>query len=877
MALRFAVFQMLILLVVIGATIYLLHSWQRRELLEQSDRTAQQLGQRLAAELETRLADAEARVTGMARLAAALPKDDNVFRSIVPQILGADDPDSLIAGGGIWPEPGAFRQGSDRFSFFWGRNEFGELVFFDNYNREGYHRREWYVPGAHLQRGSVYWSRSYTDPYTLEPMVTCTTPIIDTGELVGMATINLKLDGLAAFLEQRVGVLDGYIIALDRNNKLLSFPRRDQAYTDTTREDGTVIRDYRTMSGISLQYPAYGPLTQVVEDMNADQAESVAPAAGRPEDPAERIYAGTDRVRREEARLIAALVTYGAGELDPKATRHMNLKEDPLLGEDARAFIFLMPRTFWKIILVMSNARFSEVADRITLQVARLMLGLELAALMLTFFYVRRRIVAPMRGMAAHMHRSARGAGGLADRLDESTRNELGRLAHEFNHRTNYLIDEIVERRRAETDLRYSEDRFDLFMQHLPGLAYIKDESRRILFLNDSFERMGIDREAWYGKTVLEVRSSDTTRKIDEYDRWVLTHNEPLEVVEEVPTSNGMIYFLAYRFPIPREGKPTLLGGVSIDVTELRRTREELERANLELEDRVRRRTAELEEKNRELEATNRKILRTQNQLIVQAKMASLGAMVAGVAHEIRNPLNFIGNLSEVLVELTEQLRVLLRDQCPSVNPEILEEARELLDDMGNNARVIHRHGTRAESIVKRMNELAEKGTGAFQEVPLVRLVRRHMEKVEQLDKAAGVHLIQELACEPVIQGEPHNLGRVLGHLIDNALDALNERAAMEGYEEYRPTLKVWLKENEDHVELGIWDNGTGIQDSVCPHIFEPLFTTKPSGKGNIGMGLSISYDIVVSEHEGKLDVDSEYGVYTCMLICLPYSAQEAG
>jgi signal transduction histidine kinase len=271
--------------------------------------------------------------------------------------------------------------------------------------------------------------------------------------------------------------------------------------------------------------------------------------------------------------------------------------------------------------------------------------------------------------------------------------------------------------------------------------------------------------------------------------------------------------------------------------------------------------------KQRELEATLARVQEVQQQLVTQEKLASLGTLTAGIAHEIKNPLNFVNNFAELMVELGAELDELLAQPTPD-----FRELSEVLAMLRGNAAKVLQHGRRADSIVRSML-LHARGQGAE------RVEVRWNELVEESSMLAWhglrarnpqlhVELTRELAPSlPTFLGSPADLSRVVLNLVANACEAAGEREQLErGYQAH-----VWVKTShvDGWVELRVRDNGDGIPQSARAHIFEPFFTTKPTGSGT-GLGLSISHEIIVGGHGGELRFESEERQFTEFIVRLP-------
>ena len=257
----------------------------------------------------------------------------------------------------------------------------------------------------------------------------------------------------------------------------------------------------------------------------------------------------------------------------------------------------------------------------------------------------------------------------------------------------------------------------------------------------------------------------------------------------------------------------------------------------------------------------------TQAQLIHKEKLASLGELAAGIAHEIQNPLNFVNNYSEVNVELIQELD----EELEKGN---LEEVRAILSYLSENEQKIHHHGRRAEAIVRGMLEHARATPGEKTPTDLNALADEYLRLAYHGLRAKN----PEFQCELVTDFNPNlgsiqvvssEVGRVLLNLFNNAFYAVGQRAVLMADQAYTPTVWVSAHRLADKVEIEVRDNGTGMPPEVQAKIFQPFFTTKPTGEGT-GLGLSLSYDIVTKGHGGTLRVESCVGEGTEFVVELP-------
>ena len=288
----------------------------------------------------------------------------------------------------------------------------------------------------------------------------------------------------------------------------------------------------------------------------------------------------------------------------------------------------------------------------------------------------------------------------------------------------------------------------------------------------------------------------------------------------------------------------------------------------------------QLQEKNEELAHTNEELERMQDQIVMREKLAALGQLTAGVAHEIKNPMNFIMNFSEVSRELLEELveevakNKASGDTKEEYDPELVEE---LAEDLTGNLKRIHEHGMRANRIVTDMLKMG-RGGGEWQPTDLNVLLNDHALLAFHSARATDTEFqleIQEDYAPDIgkITVQPQDLGRVFLNLVTNAGYATNEKRKMLAADDvskkdYQPTLKLSTRLIDDRIEVHVRDNGTGIPESALERIFNPFYTTKPTDQGT-GLGLSLSNDII-RQHGGEFRVETKEGEYTDMIVVLP-------
>jgi signal transduction histidine kinase len=286
---------------------------------------------------------------------------------------------------------------------------------------------------------------------------------------------------------------------------------------------------------------------------------------------------------------------------------------------------------------------------------------------------------------------------------------------------------------------------------------------------------------------------------------------------------------------------------------------------NVRLFDEVQARTRELAKSLEELRTTQDRLVQTQ-------KLALLGQLTAGIAHEIKNPLNFVNNFSGISAELIDELQDTLKGIA--LDDKSRTDINELTATLKSNFDKVVHHGRRADAIVKNMLQHSREGSGEHRVIDINALVEESLNLAWHGARAEthGFEIKLKQSFDPSAGKAdifPQDIRRALLNVISNGFYAATRRRAETDGDDYEPTLTASTKNLGDRVEIRIRDNGIGITANVKEQMFNPFFTTKPTGEGT-GLGLSISHDIIVKQHGGSIEVDTEPGEFTEVRVILP-------
>lgn len=297
--------------------------------------------------------------------------------------------------------------------------------------------------------------------------------------------------------------------------------------------------------------------------------------------------------------------------------------------------------------------------------------------------------------------------------------------------------------------------------------------------------------------------------------------------------------------------------------------RNELVKKNEALQKLVEEKTADLKQKNAALEAAIQTIKQTQDQLLQQEKLASLGQLTAGIAHEIKNPLNFVNNFSELSQDFIEEIREELKKTADTSEK---ENIRDLLEDVKSNLGKIRHHGSRADSIVKSMLMHSRGGSGTVEPTDLNALIKEYSNLAFHGMRASPNPINVEIHLDldenlGLITLNAEDFSRVILNLIKNAFDAMRDKISMVG-SNYKAKLEIKTRHLTNSVLVAVEDNGPGVPEEIRDKLLMPFFTTKKGTEGT-GLGLSITHDIIKS-HLGTLEIESTVGVFTRFTIEIP-------
>lgn len=390
-------------------------------------------GELIVAELVRKATLVNTLTQSMVNLAASAT-EPSILRDALPKMINLSHSEAYIAGGGYWPEPFAFDKTLERSSFFWGREQDGSLKFYDDYNDlsgSGYHHEEWYVPAQYLNPGNCYWSRSYTDPYSGQPMVTCTVAALDQGAFVGAATIDLKLEGLDELLEEHTKLSGGYAFIVDQHNRFISFPESSWV-VDEQNSDRITVRQ------LAEKQQGFASLSEALDAISIKHFALASNKSDFDVTIAEALDRASYQISSEEAKTVAMALNDPVGEREnfqPLLAR-LEIDSDLMLQEPTTASIYHVPDSYWKVVLVTPQRIVDASVQSSIKDVWITVLAPLLVIMAIAFVGLKYSLLKPIKRMTESLKQSAENESLSFVALDEDRGDEFGQLAYWYNKKS---------------------------------------------------------------------------------------------------------------------------------------------------------------------------------------------------------------------------------------------------------------------------------------------------------------------------------------------------------------------------------------------------------------------------------------------------------
>ena len=442
-----------ILIALVASTILVLQTQLRSRLEEQTLKQVDTNGEIIVAELVRQTSIVNTLTQSLVNFASHSDNDPDLIKQILPSLINLPNTENFIAGGGYWPEPYAFSSDKELSSFFWGRNKAGKLEYYDDYNNPqgpGYHHEEWYAPAKYLAKGNCYWSRSYTDPYSGQPMVTCTISATKGDTFIGAATIDLKLTGLTELFAQHTKNTGGYAFVVDQHNRFISFPNANTVQSTIEKGNITTSELAQTDQRFTSINTALLALTEDIQKQAIDNKKFDTNLA-------QEIANDSYQINLDEAKIIAATLANPLKDisLESLLLKRMEVSSDIILNEVSTVSIFHVPNAYWKVVIVTpKDVALSSVQTLIEDSLVDLLLPL-IGIMLLAFIGIKFIILKPISSITNALKTSVEQGGIETNALDESNNDEFGQLAHWYNQKNKELKKAISQLSEMNKELTY--------------------------------------------------------------------------------------------------------------------------------------------------------------------------------------------------------------------------------------------------------------------------------------------------------------------------------------------------------------------------------------------------------------------------------------
>ncbi len=448
----------------IGSFIWAINTQGKKLVFDESSRLIHQTGDNAVSDLTVRSQEVAGLTRTLGLTTEQLPQQTETFNKFMPNIINFQG-DLGIAGGGVWPEPYKFDPQKEKNSFFWGREADGSLKFYDDYNQSqsGYHNEEWYVIAQYLEPGRCFWSGSYIDPFSQQPMVTCTVATEKNGEFSGAVTVDVRLDGLQQFTESWQKKTGGYMFIVDRDNKFISFPDADLIKQEEKDSNGDIVVNFITAADLAEVQPQFTPLAQALKAVNQEILEQAQQMPDYQPEIAANLAEASYQIDPQQAELMNVILSDPLqGQTDlTRLLKQFELEDDWLLEEKSTAYVFHVPNTYWKLVVVKPISESVAVANSIARTLINLAIAIVLVGALLALLTVRYRLLKPIKNLSQATKKIKSDPNHLANKewqknLDTKRRDEIGELAQSFSHMGNQLqesfdtLEDKVAERTAE-------------------------------------------------------------------------------------------------------------------------------------------------------------------------------------------------------------------------------------------------------------------------------------------------------------------------------------------------------------------------------------------------------------------------------------------
>ncbi len=423
----------------------------RQKLESDSSKQVEANGNAIVAELVRQTSLVHSLAESLAVVVNSIPFSDKLYHQLLPQLIDINNSNSLVAGGGIWPEAKQLDPNKDKNSYFWGKNKDGTLDFYNDYNLDdgkGYRHEEWYVPAKFLADDSCYWSRSYIDPFSKEPMVTCTIPIHKNNQYIGASTIDMKLEGLHQFFQKQSENIGGYVFLVDQNNKFISFP-----------QSGGILKDNNSalinITEFSLKQPQFEHLAERLLDLSQQTLVTPPKFDKQHQTMAAYLTNNSYQVSPQQADIMASSIINPIKETlsNSYLLDHFQLEDDFLLQEEVNISIFHVPDSYWKLVVVTPTSTDFIAVSNIIKQTSKQIIFPTIITMIIFFAFIHSYFIHPLIRISQHLREYANEPEN-EQLLEGFGSGDFGKLAYLYNNKTTLVQQSLLEISKSNSQLQ---------------------------------------------------------------------------------------------------------------------------------------------------------------------------------------------------------------------------------------------------------------------------------------------------------------------------------------------------------------------------------------------------------------------------------------
>lgn len=576
---KFIWVQLFVAFIIIASTIWVLWIIQRDQLLRQQQEINYTYGQVVISRLKEITGQYESLAIAMASVAGLYQQQPQQLQQLIPALLDRKQRDDLISGGGIWPEPDT-QHPTAAPSLFWYRDASNALVQISDYNRNAvipYHTEEWYRPTRLYPADVAFWSPAYRDPTSGITMVTASVPVRVEHKFVGAATIDIGLNGINGLFHDLSRDLSGYIIALDYRNRLLSLPQGLQQQLPLTPAQ---VPDMQWLSETMPVFTALQPALKNVDDAIIRQAQL------QPQFTDVQLQTLPSLVNNQHDLLKAIVENAPQGwPQTAELIDTIELQQDPLLAEDAMVSIFLMPGTFWKILVVTPLSQLHHNAYMLAGKVGFFLVIIQLLAMLLLYLLQRRIFISPISRIAATLQNQNLAA---LEMLQRERQDEFGGLAGSFLTRVQQLETEMASlyatnlaqeqqlqvQESSQQELRNRTEQLTALLKYSQHIIHMKDLNGCYTLVNDKYcELLGREREQLLGHSDQQLFPNIEQPLTIQHEQRVLQTRAPFSAEEPLHIHHGGTRaFFVTRFAVRDElAELNGVGAIGFDLSGVKR------------------------------------------------------------------------------------------------------------------------------------------------------------------------------------------------------------------------------------------------------------------------------------------------------------------